>query len=271
VQKRIANLLGSQMFRRLLRGDSARPVWSGLSGIGAGGNGAYPQLLSDQDVLVIGDIHGRLDLLEKMTQEIDARYSDCEQFVEVYLGDYVDRGPHSAQVIAFLLERARRGNVVCLAGNHEEMFLAALEGHPLRSWLRYGGKETVYSYGLQPSELLKLSPDMATAALKDAVPETHQEFLRNLMLWHQDGDYIFVHAGLRPKVPLEQQVTQDLLWIRKPFLNHSGDFDGMVVHGHTTVLEPEFRPNRINIDTGAYITGRLTCLRINRSGCSVAF
>jgi serine/threonine protein phosphatase 1 len=229
---------------------------------------SFPSLQDMPEILAIGDIHGRLDLLEGIAAKIDAR-TESPSCLELYLGDYIDRGPCSRQVIDFLIDRQSRRPMICLAGNHEEMLLEALDGRHLAAWAKLGGGPTAFSYGLKPAILSSLAPEDAAKALRDEVPATHIEFIRNMPLWHQDGDYIFVHAGLRPGLPPEQQSRRDLLWIRDSFLKHRGSFGGVVIHGHTPVREPDFRPNRINIDTGAYMSNRLTCLSITSAGASI--
>jgi serine/threonine protein phosphatase 1 len=185
--------------------------------------------------------------------------------VLLYVGDYVDRGLESRQVIDRLLTRPPEGfEVVHLRGNHEEAFLGFLEGKPIAfDWFKYGGLETLYSYEVaiprKPSTDREFDEVRRQAVA--AVPPAHVEFLRTCGLWHVEGDYAFVHAGIRPGVPLESQHPADLLWIRDAFLASRADHGGkIIVHGHTICERPEIRPNRINIDTGAYASGRLTCL-----------
>lgn len=216
----------------------------------------------------IGDIHGRDDLLELLLQRVSsdaAAAPDAMRRVLLYVGDYVDRGLESRQVVDRLLTRPLAGfEVVHLRGNHEDAFLGFLEGKPIAfDWFKYGGLETLYSYDVPiprgpaaPRDLEKLRRHAVAA-----VPPAHVEFLRACKLWHLEGDYVFVHAGVRPGVPLEHQEAADLLWIRDTFLASRADHCGkVIVHGHTICERPEVRPNRINIDTGAYASGRLTCL-----------
>jgi serine/threonine protein phosphatase 1 len=180
----------------------------------------------------------------------------------IFLGDYVDRGPSSMQVIDRLIELGTRHRVVCLKGNHEAFFLEFFSNPvSLRDWKRYGALNTLMSYGLRPPVQPRENQCMEIAGeLFAAMPQSHQEFLLDLDLSLSFGDFFFVHAGARPKVALEQQLEEDLLWVREDFLLHEGMFEKMIVHGHTPVREPEIFSNRINIDTGAYATGRLTCL-----------
>ena len=212
----------------------------------------------------VGDIHGRSDLLEGLFRRID---QDLQGFtgdsaVEIYLGDHIDRGHDSRGVLDLLIARSRSRPTVCLLGNHEAMFLDILDRVDLLpAWRKFGGLETLASYSVKPRLPMTHGTIAAMhAELKANLPQTHLAFLRGLELHHVAGDYVFVHAGLRPGIPLSTQNPQDLLWIRDEFLNSAADFGGIVVHGHTPVLEPEIRANRIAIDTGAYLTSRLTCL-----------
>jgi serine/threonine protein phosphatase 1 len=176
------------------------------------------------------------------------------------LGDYVDRGPSSFDVIELLSQRIQ-GGTICLRGNHESFLLEFLRNPTiLNAWQHCGGLETLTSYGLQPS--IDLSPEDQeglAATLAERLPAHHYSFLIALPLSFTLGDYFFVHAGVRPGVPLAKQRDEDLLWIREDFLRYEGSFGKFVVHGHTPVSEPDIRNNRINIDTGAFASGRLTC------------
>jgi serine/threonine protein phosphatase 1 len=182
--------------------------------------------------------------------------------IQIFLGDYVDRGPYSRDVIDLLIDRRRRHQTTFLKGNHEDCMLQVLaDPAALAEWKMIGGLSTILSYGVVATG----HPDPQShpriaAALAEAIPEDHRGFLRSLRLSFSIGDYFFVHAGVRPGVPLAAQSPRDLLWIREDFLLHEEDFGKVVVHGHTPAMEPEIRRNRINIDTGAYATGRLTCL-----------
>jgi serine/threonine protein phosphatase 1 len=231
------------------------------------------QLPAGQRVIAIGDIHGRLDLfeelLERLTEE-DVLDSPGVTCTLIGLGDYVDRGPDSARLLDRLIALQASGlNTVFLLGNHEDILLAALDGTAedgaIRSWLRFGGRETMASYRL-PSAMV-WGDDMAAIqqALRAAVPPEHVAFLRRLALTHQIGDYLFVHAGVRPQVPIEEQERKDLLWIREPFLGHRGSFGPVVVHGHSVTSAIESQPNRIGLDTGAYTTGVLSAVVLEGS------
>ncbi|WP_333571447.1 metallophosphoesterase family protein [Sphingomonas sp.] len=212
----------------------------------------------------IGDVHGRRDLLEDLLTRIDAeRATDprpCDHLI--LLGDLIDRGPESRGVLDLLLARqAIDPRLTILGGNHEAMLVALLDGdlRDLETWLHFGGEECAMSYGLDPIALLA-DPAAAPALLRAAIPEAHQALLRALPDSLRLGDVLFVHAGIRPGVPLGAQSPQDLRWIRTPFLRSTAEHGVLVVHGHTVVGEPEVHPNRIAIDTGASATGRLTAL-----------
>ncbi|QPC43692.1 serine/threonine protein phosphatase [Kaustia mangrovi] len=212
----------------------------------------------------VGDIHGRMDCLAELLDRIaedDAR-SPAEHVYEIYLGDYVDRGPQSREVIETLRAPASGGRErVCLRGNHEAVLSDCLaDPGAIAHWLQFGGFETLLSYGVTPD--LKASERDANDLhdrLNEAFPDTHRAFLRDLRPSFALSDYLFVHAGIRPGVALDRQSAEDLLWIREPFLGSTADHGKRIVHGHTPVDAPELLPNRVNIDTGAFMTGRLTC------------
>jgi len=221
-----------------------------------------PKLPSGSRVYAIGDVHGRADLLQETFSRID-RHRNAHPIgnaLEIMLGDYIDRGPSSFEVIELLSARVR-GGTICLKGNHESFLLEFLKDPTILSaWQRCGGLETLMSYGLEPS--LDLSPEdqeSLAASLAERLPAHHHDFLIDLPLCFTLGDYFFVHAGVRPGVALPNQRAEDLLWIRDDFLRHEGSFGKFVVHGHTPVSEPDIRSNRINIDTGAFASGNLTC------------
>lgn len=212
-------------------------------------------------VYAIGDIHGRLDLLRDLRAQIvaDAHSANAADNVIIYLGDYVDRGPDSAGVLDLLIDAPLAGfRSVHLRGNHEEMLLGCLRDaeRAARPWVNNGGAQTLQSYGVAAGGV----PAEVRAAFARALPPRHLAFLDGLPLHHAEGDYLFVHAGIRPGIPLARQAAPDLLWIRDLFLQSPADHGMVVVHGHTPVPEPEIRPNRIGIDTGAFASGRLTCL-----------
>ncbi len=217
-------------------------------------------------VYAIGDVHGRLDLLDRMLDLIEADAAPTPDLVKyiVYLGDYVDRGAHSRGVIERLIEGPPPGfGAIHLKGNHEASMLDFLEDVRIGpSWLTYGGTATLASYHVPPPHADSPPEEMAQAQemLRRALPPAHRAFLDSLRTSVTIGDYLFVHAGIRPGVPLERQRENDLLWIREDFLRSTADHGKMVVHGHTICPEPEVRANRIGIDTGAFATHHLTCL-----------
>jgi serine/threonine protein phosphatase 1 len=222
----------------------------------------------DTRVYVIGDIHGRADLLDRMIGAIerDLAASPATGALTVTLGDYVDRGPNSRGVIERLCRNPFPTRYIALKGNHEQLLLLFLINAAIGTeWRQIGGLETLHSYGVPVGSLmLGRSYEEASLALRQALPPEHLDFLSKLQLSFSFGRYFLCHAGVRPKIPLDRQEAEDLLWIRDEFLDSRRNFGKIVVHGHTPVEEPEVRSNRINIDTGAFITGRLTCLVIDR-------
>lgn len=213
---------------------------------------------------VIGDIHGRADLLDQIVEKIRNDLAshgeiDC---VTVTLGDYLDRGPDSRGVIERLSRNPFPTRYVALKGNHEALLESFLRDPATADhWRRLGGLETLHSYGVPIGELMVgRGYDQAAKALRAAIPAEHVRFLSSLEPFVSIGKYFLCHAGVRSNVPLNQQSLDDLLWIRDEFLNSDVVFEKMIIHGHTPREWPEVRPNRINIDTGAFATGRLTCL-----------
>jgi serine/threonine protein phosphatase 1 len=212
---------------------------------------------------VIGDIHGRLDLYEAIIAAIeeDNRRSAAADARIVLLGDLVDRGPDSAGVIARTRQWQQRARVRVLAGNHEEMFLASFERpEALRHFLKHGGRETVLSYGLSKKQFAALDIDELFVLLPRLVPEAEREYIASFETMIRAGDYVFVHAGIDPARPLDEQRRSDLLWIRERFLSHQGPLEKVVVHGHTIFESVMDCGNRIGIDTGAFRSGVLTAL-----------
>ena len=220
---------------------------------------------SGERVYAVGDIHGRLDLFSEMIRAIeadDAARGPADATV-ILLGDLVDRGPDSAGVLAAARDWQRRRRVRIVAGNHEEMFLLALEKEDvLRSFLRHGGRETVLSYPVDPAAYAAADFAGVQELMRRAIPAADIAFMSGFEQAIRIGDYLFVHAGIAPGVPIEAQRANDLRWIREPFLSFAGDHGCMVVHGHTITHEPQLRPNRIGIDTGAFSSGRLTALAL---------
>ena len=216
---------------------------------------------------VVGDIHGRLDLLEQLLGKIedDLERRPARKALLVFVGDLIDRGPHSAQVVERLRTyRDSRIRTVFILGNHEEVLLRILSGEQdlVAKWCQFGGTECLKSYGVDSASLARASDAEALALVKRAIPKEHVKFLESFDDSCRFGDYLFVHAGIRPGVGIDQQRQSDLRWIREPFLFDDTDHGFVVVHGHTIRPEVEARPNRIGIDTGAYRTGVLTALAI---------
>lgn len=216
---------------------------------------------------VVGDIHGRLDLLEELLANIhaDLERRPARKTLLVFVGDLIDRGPSSAQVIERLRNYRHRGvRPVFLLGNHEEVLLRILAGDSalISKWRWFGGTECLASYGVEPRQIAAQSEHEALETIRAAVPPEHVKFLKDFVDTCRFGDYLFVHAGIRPGVELDEQSQSDLRWIREPFLFDDTDHGFVVVHGHTISREVEERPNRIGIDTGAYRTGVLTALAI---------
>jgi serine/threonine protein phosphatase 1 len=225
-----------------------------------------PRLPDGVRIYAVSDIHGCADLLRNVFAAIDLHLARSEpvRALHVFLGDYIDRGPASRETIDLLIERSLRHESIFLKGNHEAfMFEVLRDPSRLLSWKEYGGFQTLLSYGLTPP----MSPnkdqqDEIAQALMQCMPKHHRYFYNTLRTSFSYGDFFFAHAGVKPGVPLRQQREEDLLWIRDEFLQSEADFGHYVVHGHTPVAKPEIRPNRINIDTGAYATGILTLLTI---------
>ena len=216
-------------------------------------------------VYAVGDIHGRLDLFTELIRAIEADDAarPPARTTVILLGDLVDRGPDSAGVIAAARAWQQRRRVRIVAGNHEEMFLRAFEEEEvLRPFLRHGGRETVLSYPVDRDAYAAADFAGVQALMQAAVPAADRAFIEDFEEQVRIGDYLFVHAGIMPEVPLDAQRPADLRWIREPFLSHPGDHGCVVVHGHTITPEPVIRPNRIGIDTGAFMSGRLTALAL---------
>jgi len=222
---------------------------------------------ADTRIYVVGDIHGRADLLSEITDRIndDVRRRPIAQTVEIYLGDYIDRGPHSRTVIDLLAVRLVTHHAVCLRGNHEAVMERFLQNSTLLPyWQQLGGMQTLASYGVELRGGTETAADVRRRFV-DAFPRAHQLFMQCLRDLFVCGDFLFVHAGIRPGVSLEHQDPNDLIWIRDEFLDSAQDHGRFIVHGHTPVPYPDIRHNRINIDTGAWRTGTLTCVAIEGS------
>jgi len=221
-------------------------------------------------IYAIGDIHGRMDVLSPLVHDIAvdaAATNPVESPLLILLGDYVDRGPESRQVVDLILRLQADSffEVAPLKGNHEEALLQFLDEPEFApTWIEHGGGATLTSYGVQPVAA-RAAPE-AWVAVRDAfdkaLPAAHRRFYQQLKLFRVVGDYAFVHAGVRPGVALKAQTTQDLLWIRYEFLNNRGRHDKVIVHGHTPAEEPQMLKHRLGLDTGAYATGVLTAVRL---------
>ena len=228
-----------------------------------------PAVPAGQRIYAIGDIHGRLDLLDELLQMIrrdNEMRAPLERCTLIFLGDYIDRGAESRGVIERLLTGIPDGfERICLKGNHEDFLLRSLSDPDIVPlWMVNGGVATLASYGVIRSDqpgIPRRAPYLGPA-LENALPPDHLEFFWQLPIMVTFGDYLFVHAGVKPGVPLDEQDDYDCLFIREPFLNARGWFGKMIVHGHTPVSKPEVKSNRIGIDTGGFFSGCLTALRL---------
>lgn len=228
-----------------------------------------PSLPEGERVYAIGDIHGRLDLLDSLVAKIEednARRPKASVRL-ILLGDLIDRGPHSREVV----ERARAGirwaRLEAIMGNHEAVMLDVLDGNrdALSNWLRFGGRETMISWGV-PEQLIETGTlEDIERAIREAVSSDDLQWMRRMRSFLRIGDYYFVHAGVRPDLPLSKQIDDDRLWIREEFLESRKKLEAMIVHGHSIQPEVEELTNRIGIDTGAYKTGRLTAIGLEGS------
>ena len=226
-----------------------------------------PQGAPGYRAYAVGDVHGRLDLLQDLLAKIHAelQHRPAPKTLLIFVGDLIDRGPSSAQVVERLRTYRREGvRTVFLLGNHEEVLIRILGGDAslIEKWCSFGGAECLQSYGVEPAQLDQASEDEALAIVRNAIPKEHVRFLESFSDSCRFGDYLFVHAGIRPGIELEQQSQNDLRWIREPFLVDESDHGCVVVHGHTISRDVEERPNRIGIDTGAYRSGVLSALAI---------
>ena len=232
----------------------------------------YPPAPEGETLYVIGDVHGRADCLVRAQARIDrdrGAAPGASRATEIYLGDHVDRGPDSRAVLDRMAARARATRIVALRGNHEtamESFLGGLL--PFAQWRAIGGAETLLSYEFGAAELRRAGGP-SCEAFAAHLPSEHWRFLAGLQDFHRVDGYCFVHAGLRPGVALESQDIADLTGIRDEFLDDDRDFGFIVVHGHTPVERVDFRSNRINLDTGAYVSNRLSALRIDAAGAAL--
>ena len=242
------------MFRRLISGLFSE-------------EGSVPRGAADARAYAVGDIHGRLDLLDELLATIradDADRPERKTFI-IFLGDLIDRGPESRGVVERLLGQPMKPmQHVFLMGNHEEALVRVLDGEKgvIWNWLKYGGEECAASYGLDPVQLSHMGEEQAIDLVHRHVPVEHRRFLTSFADTFSFGDYLFVHAGIRPGRRIEEQKRQDLRWIREPFLSDNSDHGHVVVHGHTIVDAVEEFGSRIGIDTGAYRSGILTAIAI---------
>jgi serine/threonine protein phosphatase 1 len=236
-------------------------------------HGRRPSLPAGIRIYAVGDIHGRLDLLNALLARIrnDITVRPTVRPIYVFLGDYIDRGSASRETIDRLIEHGETNESVFLKGNHELIAIKCLSDRGLfDQWLGLGGRETLMSYGVLPEALIggKQIAELQSAFHR-ALPQSHLRFFRNLQNSFTCGDFFFVHAGVKPNVELSRQKESDLLWIRGEFLSSNCEFGKIVVHGHTPTTEIEVATNRINIDTGAFATSRLTSLVIEEKNLSV--
>lgn len=223
-----------------------------------------PEVPGGSRIYAVGDIHGRADLLGPLLDMIAADAADAPgRIVVIFLGDLIDRGPASSTVVGSIAAGPPAGPLaraewIALRGNHEDSLLRFLDDTAVGpGWFMNGGLDTIRSYA---GELPDDDPATLQRLLAQTLPPAHLRFLSALPTTHEEGDYLFVHAGVQPELPLAEQSPRDLLWIREPFLHWPGRLEKVVVHGHTIVPVPEIRPHRIGVDTGAYRSGRLTAL-----------
>ena len=227
-----------------------------------------PQLPMSAPVYAIGDVHGRADLLKALMRVIAEDAKDAPEKPHlVFLGDYIDRGFQSADVIDTLIDLGRddRFETTFLKGNHEQAMLHFLQNHQIGpDWAAFGGRETLVSYNIAPPKSVNSVEEWEPIRkqLVNSIPQEHVEFLEGLTASHKIGPYGFVHAGVKPGVPYDDQKDEDRLWIREEFLNAPDKEDLFIVHGHTPVDAPFKDHRRVNVDTGAYFTGRLTAVKI---------
>lgn len=245
---------------------ATRPSWWRRWLAGGQGSDSRPAP-PGHSIYAVGDIHGRLDLLEDLSRKIMDHAAGAPAEI-IFLGDYIDRGPDSAGVVSFLLSRPFPPTMECvfLKGNHEATLLDFLSNPGAGSaWAQYGGSETLLSYGVR-APLGKLDEEgwaRASAQLARQLPAGHLSFYQNLVLSAERGCYFFAHAGVDPGSPLDQQDEASLLWVRDAFLSDPRKLPRIIVHGHTPAAEPYADQRRIGLDTGAYQTGVLTaaCLK----------
>lgn len=238
-------------------------------------NPPAPDALS-QDIALyaVGDVHGCFDLLMQLYDAIKKDLEELrpERSTEIFLGDYIDRGPDSRKVVDWLIDAPPESDKrICLMGNHEAVLLDYL-GNPQVAdyWSKFGSSETFVSYGVTPPSLTtRAAMESTHQEFLAALPDSHKNFFETLPQSAEIGGYFFAHAGVNPSKPLKQQSGEDLLWIREPFLSSKKRLGRTIVHGHTPCHEPEIRENRINIDTGAYKSGTLSCVRLHKGSIAI--
>lgn len=235
-----------------------------------------PKATPVKRIYAIGDIHGYIDALEGIQRAIEQDISvsglnpKTDNVMVVYLGDYIDRGPESKNVIENLLQQKKKKdgvNRIFIAGNHDLClvdFADGVVGPDTLKWFKYGGLETLKSYGvaldvdsyeaIRPAQIESLQNEF-----KKSLPAKHKKFISSLPLYHIEGDYFFVHAGVDPEKGIKDQIDNDLIYIREPFLSWKGEWEKVVVHGHTIAEQPEIMQHRIGIDVGVYENARLGC------------
>lgn len=235
------------------------------------GRGRRPAVPAGTRVYATGDVHGRIDLLERLLHQIEGELKDnkFERVLLIFLGDLIDRGPSSREVLDRLSNLEIKGvDLIFLTGNHEEMVLKILEGDAefVSSWLKFGGKEFLESYDIDYSSIsIERRSNKHLVEIMNKAMAGHVGFLRSFRDAFGLGDYFFAHAGVMPGVSLQHQIRRDLRWIREPFLSFRGKHEKVIVHGHTISREVDEKFNRIGIDTGAYISGVLTTLVLEGS------
>ncbi|MDJ0922039.1 MAG: metallophosphoesterase family protein [Henriciella sp.] len=226
-----------------------------------------PQGTNGKRVYAIGDVHGRLDVLDELLDQINSHAQTASRVEThlIFLGDLIDRGPQSRGVVERVMDPISGiDKVHFILGNHEEALVRGLSGEPnlLKSWLTHGGYDTAESYGVERGLLIEKPDDVLEHLLSSAIPPAHLKFMGGFLDSIRFGDYLFVHAGVRPGIPLTRQWPQDLRWIRDEFLDSDADFGAVVVHGHTIAEAITEKSNRIGLDTGAYSTGKLSAVWI---------
>lgn len=233
-----------------------------------------PSTDTGERIYAIGDVHGCIDLLKQLLDRIGEHTRSLPPTRLLYLiliGDVIDRGPHSADVLALLYDLHRQNaNVITLLGNHEAAMLEALAGDvdAFRQWIAVGGAETLQSFGVEPRRSGEHPRDYLMRA-RGAIPPAWLAWLSTCPLSVRSGDYYFVHAGIRPGVALDRQTREDMLWIREDFLPDRRSHGAVIVHGHTITRSVERHANRIGIDTGAYRSGLLSAVYLEGEACEI--